>query len=175
MSSQRWVTVFCTLTPFSVLSTFRHSTLKKKSACFLRGFVPAYQNYIQSYATNNSYQREKSGCRRSMLFAFCGSYFSHNRTYVFEAVKLTFLLQGNLNIILFRVVTDLVAAEQAVCINYLWRRNHDAFEQDCVCNYAMHNNLFFIKISLLNWRVVGEIQARRHLSRSNLSWCWNFK
>ena len=49
-----------------------------------------------------------------MRFAFGGIYFSYNRTYVFEAVKLTFQLQG-----LFRVVTDFIEAEQAMCINNL--------------------------------------------------------
>lgn len=79
---------------------------------FLRRVGACPQNYVQPHPTNdNSCGREKFECRRSVVFAFCGSYCSYNRTYVFEAVKVTFLLQSNLNIILFRVVTDLIAVE----------------------------------------------------------------
>jgi hypothetical protein len=70
------------LRPFSVVSTFRSSTLKKVSM-FLKRFGACLRNCIQSHPTNdNSYRGEKFGCRGSMLFAFCGSYFSHNRTYM---------------------------------------------------------------------------------------------
>lgn len=117
----------CTMTWSDVFTEVNYRLLyfpkfhPEEVSMFFKRFVACLRNCIQSHPTNDSsYRREKFGCRRSMQFAFYGSYLSYNRTYVFMAVKLTFLLQGNINVIFFRVVTDLIAVEQAMCINNLW-------------------------------------------------------
>jgi rhodanese-related sulfurtransferase len=101
-----------------VVSTFQSSTLKKNSACFLRGLVPAYET-----AFSHIPQIIKStDVRNSDVAEVCGLRFAEVISAITEPMFLrlsTFLLQGNLNIILLRVVTDLVAVEQAMCINNL--------------------------------------------------------